>query len=262
MDTLLRIAVSAAREAGEAIMDLYETTAFETKKDGSPVTIADHKANEILLARLGTTGIPILTEESDGIVLPYPSRLWVIDPIDGTGGFIQKTGDFSVMIGLIEDGRPILGVVYAAAHDMLYYAHQGAGAFKEHAGGTTRLMLSETPASPLRFICSRNHYSPLMQEIAEKVGAVGIPYGGIGNKAGMLVDGDGDFFFTGAALGEWDVCAPSVIMEEAGGIVSDCAGDPLFYGTKNHLLERGAIFSHPACHASVVDAIKNTYPTL
>jgi 3'(2'),5'-bisphosphate nucleotidase len=262
MEQLLTIAITAAKEAGEAIMELYETTTFETKKDGSPVTIADHKANEIILRHLATTGILVLSEESDGVPTPYPSRMWIIDPIDGTNGFIKSTGDFAVMIGLIEDGAPVLGVVYAPAHKKLFYAHKGSGAHLETQGTTTALRLNDTPHTPLRFICSSNHFSPMMEEVCATLNATKVPIGGIGIKTSIIAENAGDFFFTGANLGEWDVCAPHIILEEAGGVVTDCLGNPLVYGTKNHLLERGALFAHKESHKAVLEAIHALLPTV
>jgi 3'(2'), 5'-bisphosphate nucleotidase len=187
--------------------------------------------------------------------------MWIIDPIDGTSGFIKSTGDFAVMIGLIENGVPVLGVVYAPAHNKLFYAHKGSGAYLETQGVTTPLQLNDTPHAPLRFICSSNHFSPIMEEVRTALGAVKVPIGGIGIKTSIIAENAGEFFFTGANLGEWDVCAPHIILEEAGGVVTDCLGGNLIYGTKNHLLERGALFAHNACHQAVLEAIQSHIPT-
>jgi 3'(2'), 5'-bisphosphate nucleotidase len=159
MNELLTIAIEASKKAGEEIMRLYATTAFETKNDGSPVTIADTRSNEILMERLGKTGIPILSEELEGVSLPYPKQLWIIDPLDGTKDFINKSNDFSVMIGLIEHGVPILGVVYAPALDTLYFATKGNGAFVTKGEITSTLTVSNREHENLRFVRSVNHFS-------------------------------------------------------------------------------------------------------
>ena len=260
METLLQTAITAAKEAGDAIMALYASTEFETKADGSPVTVADMTANEIVLTHLRTTHIPILTEESDGITVPYPEQLWIIDPIDGTTGFIKKNGEFAVMIGLLEHGHSILGVVYEPAHNALYYARRGEGAYCEKDGIKKALSVQSIAPAPLRFVRTRNHATPFMDIVAEKLHTTSILCGGIGIKTNIIARGDGDFFFTLAELGDWDVCAPSIIVTEAGGTVTDCIGNPLTYGTKNHRLERGVIFSNTVCHHDVVTAIHTSLP--
>ena len=256
MHTLLDITKEAAREAGAAVMELYGSTAFERKGDGSPVTEADMRAHNIILSHLEKTQIPILSEEATGISLPYPERLWIIDPIDGTTGFIKRNGEFAVMIGLLERGRPTLGVVYAPASGVMY-SGDTHGAFKEKDGVITKLTLNVEPGSPVRFVRSKNHFTPLMESVANSLHAIMIPQGGIGLKAGMIIDNDGDFFFSLGNLGEWDVCAPHAIFEAAGGVVTSVVGNELEYGNPDHCIQKGVIFSHPSCHSLIVRAIKD-----
>ncbi len=262
MDELLTTAVEAARAAGREVMALYETTDFETKGDGSPLTVADTKAHDTLVMRLQKTGVPILSEESTaeasaGISIPYPERLWIIDPIDGTRDFLKKTGDFAVMIGLLEHGRPVLGVVYAPAWDKLYYAVRGEGTHLEHGGALKRLSVSGS-GDPLRCIRSVHHFKARDASAIERLGAVTLPHGSIGIKAGLIAEGAGDFSFSWGSLGEWDVCAPEIITTEAGGRVTDTNGNPLFYGTKDHRIVGGMIFSNGACHEEVQRTISST----
>ncbi len=261
MDTLLTKAILAAKEAGDEIMKHYAVTDFETKADGSPVTIADTRSNKILTEHLASTGIAILSEESVGIPLPYPEHLWIIDPLDGTKDFIKKNGDFSVMVGLIENGRPVLGVVYAPAHKTLYYAVKGDGAFVERDGIIKKLAVSERSEKDLRLIRSVNHFTPRMEAVGEKLSATFHPHGSIGIKAGLVGEDLGDFFFSWGNLGEWDVCAPEIILIEAGGTVTDCFGNLLSYGTTDHKIEHGLVFSNGACHSRVLEAIVTTPPT-
>jgi 3'(2'), 5'-bisphosphate nucleotidase len=258
MKELLTIAIHTAQKAGDEIMKLYDSTEFETKIDGSPVTVADHLAHKIITEQLQATGISILSEESDGVPLPYPTRMWIIDPIDGTTGFIKSTGDFSIMIGLIENGIPILGVVYAPAHTKLLYAYKGGGAFIQNEHGAQSLLINNTPHTPPRFVCSSNHFTPDMEKIFTYMHALKKPIGGIGIKMSIIAENNGEFFFTHAQLGEWDVCAPHIILQEAGGIVTDCLGMPLVYGTKNHHIERGVVFSHKAYYAQLCEALKHS----
>jgi 3'(2'), 5'-bisphosphate nucleotidase len=255
MNTLLEIALSAAKAAGDEILTHYESTDFETKKDGSPVTIADTSANEIIIEHLTKTGIAILSEESGTINVPYPSRIWIIDPLDGTKEFINKTGDFCVMIGLLEEGRPILGVVYSPVHDTYYYAEKGTGAYMRKNMNTKRITLSDTTLPTLRCLGSVNNFSPEMAQIAERLGAIKNQRGSLGLKAGDLIENNGDYFFSRGAFGEWDVCAPEIITLEGGGRVTDCFGNPLFYGTENHRLQHGIIFAQPHCYNDVLRVV-------
>jgi 3'(2'), 5'-bisphosphate nucleotidase len=256
METLLEIAIRAAKEAGAEILTHYNNGLDHTKKaDGSPVTIADERANNILVSHLEKTEIPILSEEMTGLPLPYPKKLWVIDPLDGTKDFIHNGTDFSVMVGLIEDGRPILGVVYAPVLNTLYYAEKGSGAYMVKNDATTQLVITQT-SEKLRFIRSVRHFTPEMEYVAEKLNAEQNPRGSIGIKAGLIGENIGDFFFYLGKLGEWDACAPEIITIEAGGTVTDSDGKPLLYGNEDHRLQNGLIFSNTLCHTQVLEAVQ------
>lgn len=255
MNPLLTLAIHAATEAGREIKKLYATTDFERKDDGSPITIADTRANDIIIGHLAKTGIKILSEESTGVDLPYPSQIWIIDPLDGTRDFIEKTDDFVVMIGLLQEGRPILGVVYAPIHETLYYAELGMGAWKMQGDVVEKLTVSSR-TEDLRFVRSIHHATHEMQEVAKKLGATFLPRGSMGIKAGMVCEGEGDFFYTRGKVGEWDVCAPEIITLEAGGTVTDCNGNSLFYGTEDHRIQDGILFSNTVCHEHVLNALK------
>jgi 3'(2'), 5'-bisphosphate nucleotidase len=255
MNPLLTLAIHAAKSAGAEIQRLYATTDFECKDDGSPVTIADTRANEILIEHLSETGITILSEESPGISLPYSPQMWIIDPLDGTRDFIEKTGDFVVMVGLLQEGRPVLGVVYAPMYDTLYYAESGMGAWKMHGDVIEKLSVSSR-TEDLRFVRSIHHATHEMQGVAKRLNATFVPRGSMGIKAGVVSEGDGDFFYTRGKVGEWDVCAPEIITLEAGGAVTDCFGNPLFYGTADHRIQNGILFSNNLCHGLVIQALK------
>jgi 3'(2'), 5'-bisphosphate nucleotidase len=256
MSPLLQIAIDVARAAGEETLRYFGESSFTPKGDGSPVTAADMGSHDVLSARLKGTGIPILSEEDIRIVVPYPSPLWIIDPLDGTKDFIAGSKDFSVMVGLIEHSKPVIGVVYAPAHDILYYAENGSGSFIEKNGEAARLRVPESLHSPLRFICSVNHFSPQMEEVAQALGAEKIPRGSIGIKAGLIAEGKGDFTFNLGKLGEWDVCAPEVILTEAGGVVTDRFGNALVYGNEGHRIKHGAVLSNHACHGAVLRTVQ------
>jgi 3'(2'), 5'-bisphosphate nucleotidase len=251
MNTLLQHAIDAAYRAGAEIMTHYATTEYTTKEDGSPVTIADARSNDILMTCLAETHIPVLSEENETRELPYPERLWIIDPLDGTKDFIAKNGDFCVMIGLLEKGEPTLGVVYAPVENVIYYAEKGSGAWRKDMQGVTALTVHTMPQNPPRFICSVNHFTPVMERVANEMNATKIPRGSIGIKAGVIAENQGEFFFSLGRLGEWDVCAPEIIAREAGIVVTDIHNNPLSYGTADHRIVHGALFAHPTLHADV-----------
>ncbi len=259
LHTLLEAAKKAAREAGEAIMELYDSSEYEIKGDGTPVTVADMRANEILLTHLAKTDIPVLTEESDGIDTPYPKLLWIIDPIDGTSGFIRSDGDFAVMIGLIKDGYPILGVVYAPASKTLYYGIDGEGAYVEENNEIIKLTL-KAPHNPPRLVYSKNHPAKHFEQVADTLGADKISRGGVGIKISVVIEGGGDFYYSWGDLGEWDVCGPHAIYAALGGTVTNCLGKPFTYGEVDHRIKNGVIFSHPACYKEVEEAIQKHPP--
>ena len=258
MDDLLGVARRAAQEASALVRNYYGNATVSQKADTSLVTEADTDAHDLIMKRLGVTGIPILSEEDvEHIKTPYPDRLWIIDPLDGTNGFIQGTDDFAVMIGLIEHGKPVLGVVHLPVGDTVYYAQHGNGAYRTESDGTTTKLSVGTRTVPhLRAIQSINHAQPYMLEVADMLGVrerVGI--GGIGVKAGIIADDRADYFLTLGRLGEWDVCAPEIILKEAGGVVTDRYGDALCYGNSDSRVRHGAIFSNGACHEDVLHAL-------
>ncbi len=256
MQQLLEIALRAAHEASEAIVAMREGVTHEIKGDGSPVTAADMRAHDIIMEHLTPTGIMILSEESNGIPMPYPEYLWVIDPIDGTKDYMKGGTDFAVMIALLHNGKPILGVVDAPALNTVFYARHGEGAYKIMNGDTTRLMGKSTPGKPLAFLSSLHNTAPYMDTVATALNAKKIPRGSTGVKAGLLADAFGDFYFTHGHLGEWDICAPEIILREASGIVSDCEGNDIAYGNPEHRLQSGVLFAQQHCYDEVLRAVK------
>jgi 3'(2'), 5'-bisphosphate nucleotidase len=256
MNELLALARRAATEAGKAILAHYGTEEFELKEDNSPVTKADTEANTILMRVLKESGIPILSEETLDIALPYPERLWVVDPLDGTKGFLKHTDDFSVMIGLIHHGRPVLAVVYAPVSAKCYFATEGGGSFLDEGGATKRLHVSTRTSPTLRGLVSVNHAAPYMFDVCRMLDvSEEVAVGSIGIKAGYIAENRADFYLTRGALGEWDVCAPELILSEAGGHVTDERGEELFYGAPDHRIAHGVIFSNSACHDEVRNAL-------
>ena len=135
MKNLLNTAIIAALEASKAILDIYHSGAFdiEIKGDNSPLTKADTASHNVIMSYLETTGIPVLSEE--GRDIPYKERkawkqLWIVDPIDGTKEFIKRNGEFTVNIALIENNRPLMGVIFVPVTGDLYFSSKELGAYK------------------------------------------------------------------------------------------------------------------------------------
>jgi len=154
--------VTLAKEAGDAIMQIYKQDfEVEYKQDSSPLTLADKKANDIIERGLKqlSVNLPILSEE--GSKTPYKERkhweyFWLIDPLDGTKEFVKKNGEFTVNIALIHKDTPVLGVVYAPALDICYWAKQGEGAFKD---GKKLPLKTESQRNTYKIVASRSHMS-------------------------------------------------------------------------------------------------------
>src|SRR5258705_5711517 len=196
-DHELRIALELAREAGAAILDLYEGPLDIEQKanadDREPVTQADKLANEIIVARLRRE-FPddgILAEESINTSDRLDkSRVWMIDPLDGTTGFIDGNGDFAVQIGLTENGECVLGVVYQPLTGVLYRAVRGGGTWIERpdfelAQGRVS---DHQDISTMRLAASRSHRSPRMDKVVQAIGLhEEVLRGSVGIKVGLIV---------------------------------------------------------------------------
>lgn len=261
MHELLTLAQDAALRSAAIVRDYYGNARVHRKDDTSLVTEADTRVHDFLLDVLKVSGIPVLSEEDvTHIAPPYPEHMWIIDPLDGTNGFVRGTDDFAVMIGLIEHGRPLLSVVHRPVGDVAYYAERGKGAYRTtpHTH-PTKLTVSERTPPALRVIHSVHHAAPYMHAIADMLQVrESIAIGSIGVKAGLIVEKKADYFLTLGALGEWDVCAPELITTEAGGTVTDRHGNPLIYGNAERRIRSGVVFSNGASHKHILEAL-NTH---
>lgn len=242
---LLNIALSAAKKAGEQIMEHYRLDDFteHTKEDDSPVTSADIAANDIIMAYLAqyTPDIPVISEEVGATELAkrkdWP-RYWLLDPIDGTGEFILKSGDFAVNIALVENGWPSIGVIHAADHKTTYYARKGCGAFKEEAGKLTSITV--TPYDGKRAVkiavSRRQKLSSIQQYLNDDYTYEYIPLGSCSLKNCIIAEGLADCYIRLGPTGEWDTGASHCILEEAGGSIIDSEYKPLTYNTRETLM--------------------------
>lgn len=264
----LEIAVALARKSGEVILDFY-AAGVETEQKilgdnfSEPVTIADRTASKIIVEGLAEAfpGDGILSEEeTDGDERLSKSRVWVIDPIDGTYGFIEKTGDFAVQIGLANAGEAVLGIVFMPTTDCLYFAVKGEGAFLiENGGEPQRLQVSDKTAfSEMNLAVSRNHRSPKMERVMEKFGLKSeTKRGSVGLKVGLIVRRTCDLYIhLSPRTKHWDTCAPEIVLREAGGELTDLFGAPIVYNTPDVNNHNGILATNGASHAEAVSEMK------
>jgi 3'(2'), 5'-bisphosphate nucleotidase len=233
LETVYRIAVAA----GEAILKVYaEEFDVRHKTDKTPVTEADLAAERIIVDRLMSAfpDIPCIAEElceSEGMP-PCCDRFWAIDPLDGTREFVARNGEFAVLIALVEEGRPVLGVVHGPAVGLTYAACGPGTAIRRRRGGAPEPIHARiTPPDGLVVIHSRSHENS--RRLAEF-----LPYYpvrerkscGSGLKFGVIAAGDADLYPRFGTTMEWDTAAGQAVLEAAGGRVETFDGAPLAYG--------------------------------
>ncbi|WP_371187100.1 3'(2'),5'-bisphosphate nucleotidase CysQ [Thalassotalea maritima] len=242
---LLMIAITAAKLAGEEVMRFYQQGNFEKyhKADDSPVTSADLAANRVLMAHLQqhTPNIPIISEES--VQVPLAQRqawpcYWLLDPIDGTGEFIAGSGDFAVNIALVENNWPTIGVIYAPAHDWLYYARQGQGTFKDIGHGAQPIHVAEYDGvRALNIGVSRRQNVAVIEKFLNaNYQYQHLPLGSCSLKSCQIAEGSTDCYIRIGPTGEWDTGASQIILEEAGGTILDSQLRPLSYNQRESLM--------------------------
>jgi len=237
-----------ALQAGDAIMRVYAGEfAVTAKEDSTPLTEADLAAHRLI--EQGLLALcpdwPVLSEE--GADVPFAtrqswSRYWLVDPLDGTREFVKRNGEFSVNIALVDGHEVVLGVVHAPALGVTYGAWRDGGAWKWSGDEDrpVRIQAQTEVGSPLRVALSRSHGSARMQAYLEALQAV---HGelvsvcmGSALKSCLVAEGAADVYPRMGLTSEWDTAAAQCVVEEAGGRVTDIAGQRLLYNTKDSLL--------------------------
>jgi 3'(2'), 5'-bisphosphate nucleotidase len=265
-DQEVRVAVNLARAAGEAILAKYgKPLRVEQKNyedDVEPVTQADRIANELIVNGL-TSEFPrdgILAEESvDTERRLSKSRVWMVDPLDGTNGFIDGNGDFAVQIGLVEDGECVAGVVYLPLTDVLYRAVLGGGTWierpemePEKAAVSDRRTFAD-----MRLAASRSHRSSRMNKVVQRFGfREEVQRGSVGIKVGLLVEEQCDLYIhLSGRTKQWDTCAPQLVLTEAGGRMTDLFGRPLNYNVPDVNNRNGLVASNGVSHDLIIQTL-------
>lgn len=238
-ETLAEIAL----KAGAVIMQIYKTD-FDvlSKDDASPVTEADEKAEALILQALNRLApeVPVLAEEAvaAGHIPEIGDRFFLVDPLDGTKEFINKRGEFTVNIALIEHGRPVMGVVFAPALDRLFVADSVASAWQAHAkpGSDVPPVSERAPmrirsvSGGLTAIASKSHRTPETDAFLENFDIAEIISAGSSLKFCLIAAGEADLYPRMGRTMEWDTGAGQAVVEAAGGRVLQEDGAPLLYG--------------------------------
>jgi len=250
-------------KAGRETLKYYERDFSEEKGEASPVTEADIAShNELIDGLSSIQGIPVYSEETkDQKVYLGAERYFLIDPLDGTKDFIHKTGDFSVMLALVEGGYPVIGVVYQPQNDTLWYAITGHGANMVTRSGTTKIHVSpETDFQQMKLVVSRFHLRE--EEVALKemlhIGEFQ-QKGSAGLKMCDIANGNAQMYVSmSSKAGEWDSAPGALIVEEAGGIVTDMNGDRLTFAKHEPCNPNGFVASNGTQHDALIEAIQDT----
>ena len=257
----VKLAAAAALVAGRAINKIYRGDfSVSQKEDGSPVSEADIASNKIICEILASSGYPILSEENaDDKKRLAAKRVWIIDPLDGTADFIKRIGDFTVMIGLVENHSPIAGVIYQPAGDILYAAQKDQGAYFYQSGNWKKLASGdESELTRARAVMSRNHLSEKEEMFLKKLNLNDSIRLGSCLKVIAVAKGQADLYFTFTdKIKQWDTCASYILLKEAGGKMTDMLGNDIGYNTETVNHQNGILAANSSIHDKVVEEYKN-----
>ncbi|WP_260260123.1 3'(2'),5'-bisphosphate nucleotidase CysQ [Vibrio intestinalis] len=238
--------IEIARSAGQLILDIYQKKEYEefTKSDETPVTSADLAAHKFIMEKLSelTPDIPVLSEEAADISLDKRAqwdRYWLVDPLDGTQEFIARSGDFATIIALIENHKPVMGVVYGPVSGVTYYAYQGKGAWKiPDMSESVRITTHQHQGQqhPIAIAISRRQdINRITRRMSTAWNYDLVPLGSAALKACLVAEGAVDCYLRLGPTGEWDTAATQCIVEEAGGRILSTQLAPLSYNERETL---------------------------
>jgi 3'(2'), 5'-bisphosphate nucleotidase len=258
MSDLLQSMIYTSQRAGGAIMAVYATDfSVRGKADESPVTVADEAAEKIILADLAaiSPGVPVIAEESvaAGKVPAIAERFFLVDPLDGTREFVSRRDEFTVNVALIENGEPVLGVVFAPARRELYWGDVKAGKaghIDADPDGTmpslgTAIHARHPPAGGITAVASRSHRTPETDVFLAAYNVVEFRSIGSSLKFCLVATGEADLYPRIGPTMEWDTAAGHAVLQAAGGRVTGLAGEPFRYGKpgfrNGHFLAQGLV---------------------
>ena len=235
--------IAISKKAGDAIMAIYNNAEFSSvvnfKADDSPLTLADQASHDVIVEELSklTPEIPIISEEGEEV--PYEirkdySRYWLIDPLDGTKEFINRNGEFTVNIALIENNIPTQGFIYVPVTETMYYTDSKT-CYKEHAGQSEVLKVNNSTVNRVA-VRSKSHPSPEEEVVLDKYGVTDSISVGSSLKFCMVAEGKADIYYRHGPTMEWDTAAGQAVLQAAGGKVFIETGSEAFSYNKQSLL--------------------------
>jgi len=243
LNSIIEPVVALAKTAGDAILEVYATEFdVQAKDDESPLTQADLASHLIISSGLEklTPELPIISEESglpEFAVRSQWSRYWLIDPLDGTKEFVNKNGEFTVNIALIDSGKPIFGVVHVPVMDKTYAGCEGHGSELRVAGeAPAPVRVAVESSMPVRVVGSRSHRGSSLDAFLESLDEYEMHPMGSSLKFCRVAEGAADVYPRLGPTSEWDTAAAQAVVEQAGGLVVELDGSPLSYNQKEDIL--------------------------
>jgi len=247
-ENLLEI-INISVDAGEVILNYYnENVDVIYKDDESPLTKADLASHKIITDSIKkiTPDIPILSEEEfiDWKIRKKWKKYWLIDPLDGTKEFIKKNDEFTVNIALIENNRPILGVIYTPALNELFYSIKNFGSYKiltkkklNTLKEAKRISINKKKSNKIKIVGSRSHSNPILDKWVNKnFNEFDILQKGSSLKFCLIAEGSADIYPRFGPTSEWDIAAGHIILEEAGGKLKSIDNKEILYNEKENIL--------------------------
>jgi len=254
------LAINSVIDAGKTVMKIYNQP-FETKikSDNSPITEADIASNKIIQKIISTSDYPILSEETkDNKKRLEKETVWIIDPLDGTSDFINKTGEFTIMIGLVRKQVPVLGIIYCPPQNTLYVAQQNQGSYQLAGEKWSKMSVSTiSDLTKSRTVYSRHHSEESERLFFKYIKTKKLTKRGSSLKAIDVASGTSELYFTSTnKIKQWDTCASYCLVKEAGGNMTDVCGNDLKYNIDDVNHQNGIIVSNGLVHEKVINSYK------
>ncbi len=260
-DRILKDLKIIIKEAGNEVLKYYDQRFEKAEKQNSPVTEADLASEKIILQGLKKyEDFGILSEENKKDKSHIGKEfVFAVDPLDGTKDFVHKTGDFSILIGLLKNNLPMLGLIYMPLEKKLYYAASGQGAFIEQNEEKKKIEISkEIDLSKMKILMSMYHQGQAEKKLAEKFDCKYKHMGSAGLKLATIAEGQAEIYINSSSkTGEWDTAAGQIILQEAGGKITDIYGNNLKYNKDNPFNLNGFLASNNINHDLLINAIKD-----
>ena len=241
---LMTIIEPILKKAGDKIIEIYNSDEFnvvDLKADDSPLTLADIASNnEIVKGLSDNFDFPIISEELDNVSYEFRKdydKFWCVDPLDGTKEFINRNGEFTVNIALIENGLPVFGGIYVPVQDVYYFGVQGEGAYKKEGRGELEKLYVNQNSGDWIAVGSKSHAKPVEKEFYQKIGVKDSFSVGSSLKFCMVAEGSADLYYRSGPTMEWDIAAGHAILRAAGGeVFKDIDCKEVFTYNKQNLL--------------------------